>query len=125
MSTAVRKKAPAKALVFETADDLVQHLGVPASRIRLKPVPGTATERDAIRVTERDRPCELIDGTLVEKARRARESLLAGYLIEVLGAFVRAHNLGLVLGEGGMVRLVPGKICIPDVSFISWDSLPD
>jgi hypothetical protein len=52
-----------------TMEDLQQHLGgVPASRIRLFPPPGTATEEDALFIaSHEDRICELVDGILVEK----------------------------------------------------------
>ena len=51
---------------------------VPADRILTQPVPGTATFEDVVRANDRDgRLCELIDGTLVEKAMGWQESLLA------------------------------------------------
>ena len=50
---------------FKTAADVIEHLGVPADRIRLRPEPGTATVEDALSCTER--LCELVDGVLVEK----------------------------------------------------------
>ena len=37
---------------------------------------------------------------------------------------VEAHDLGLVLGGSGMLRILPDQVRIPDVSFISWDRLP-
>jgi Uma2 family endonuclease len=117
-----------KARTFETVADLVKHLGgIPPERILMWPTPGTAKEKDAIALADGDhkRLCELIDGILVEKTAGLRESLLAAYLIEILGPFVRARNLGLVLAPDGLVRLFRGQIRIPDVSFISWESLPD
>ena len=71
-----------------------------------------------------DRLCELVDGTLVEKTVGAYESYLPVWLIRVIGNFVEQNKLGIVLGEGGMMRLAPGLVRIPDVSFISWDRLP-
>ena len=38
--------------------------------------------------------------------------------------FVQLHNLGLVTGEAGMMRLMAGLVRIPDVAFISWTRLP-
>lgn len=53
---------------WTVADMLAQLGGVPPERIRLVPLPGTATEQDVIDVEARtDRLCELIDGVLVEK----------------------------------------------------------
>ena len=117
-----------KARTFETVADLVKHLGgIPAERILMWPPPGTAKDKDAIALADGDhrRLCELIDGILVEKTVGVRESFLATYLIEILSAFVRARNLGLLLAPDGLVRLFRGQIRIPDISFISWESLPD
>ena len=38
---------------------------------------------------------------------------------------MRKNRLGIVLGEAGMMRLAPGLVRIPDVSFVSWDRLPE
>jgi Uma2 family endonuclease len=45
--------------------------------------------------------------------------------VVLLGEFANRHDLGFVLGADGMARLAPGLIRIPDVSFISWRSVPD
>ena len=71
-----------------------------------------------------DRLYELVDGILVEKTVGAYEAYLAALLIQLLGAFARANHLGIVLGPDGMMRLSPGLVRIPNVSFISWDRLP-
>jgi len=111
----------------ETVADLIAQLGdIPPSRIRLHPPLGTATEEDVLRLeaAPNKRLCELIDGVLVEKVMGLPESLLAVFLIRHLESFVEAHNLGIVLGEAGMLRILPKQIRIPDVSFISWARLP-
>jgi Uma2 family endonuclease len=106
--------------------ELMERLGsIPPNRIRLSPPPGTATERDVlVRPGGVKRLCELVDGVLVEKVMGYYESLLAGLLIGYLREFLQQHDLGIVLGEGGMLRLAPGLVRIPDVSFISWDKFP-
>jgi Uma2 family endonuclease len=111
---------------LETLADLQHHLGdIPAWRIRLKPAPGTATEADVIAIHAREkRLYELIDGVLVEKGMGFRESLLAASLIVFLDRFVRPRKLGVITGEAGMLKLRIGLVRIPDVAFISWDSLP-
>ena len=111
---------------FQTVDELVDWLGgIPGHRIRLVPVPVTATEQDVIDAAEHeDRLFELVDGVMVEKAMGYMESVLAVYLGELIGAFVRARNLGLVAGESGMLKLMPKLIRIPDVSFVSWSRIP-
>src|ERR1700722_11547894 len=112
---------------LDTFADLLERLGhVPAERVRLVPSPGFATEADVIALEGRadKRLCELIDGTLVEKAVGYSESAPAAFLLVLLDAFVRPRNLGLVTGEQGMMRLWPGRVRIPDVAFVSWDHLP-
>ena len=109
-----------------TAADLVERFGaIPLSRIRHDPVPGTASERDVIEIHDReDRLYELIDGVLLEKTVGTYESYLAMLLGQLLGSYVRENDLGIVLGADGMMRLAPGLVRIPDVSFISWGRLP-
>jgi len=106
--------------------ELVAHVGdVPGDRIRLTPVPGSATEADLLHACEVEkRLCELIDGTLVEKSMGAIESYLAILLGRRIGDFVELHDLGILLGEAGMLRYSPKRIYIPDISFISWAQDP-
>lgn len=110
-----------------TAADLVQRFGaIPISRVRSDPPPGTGTEDDVVRIHDHeDRLCELVDGTLVEKTVGTYESYLAATIGRILGNFVVKRDLGIVLGADGMLRLSPGLVRIPDVSFISWDRLPN
>ena len=70
-----------------------------------------------------DRLCELVEGTLVQKTAGAYESYLASVLIRLIGNFVADNDLGVVLGEAGMVRLARGLVRAPDVSFTSWKRL--
>lgn len=109
-----------------TFADLLRELGdVPPNRVWLYPLPGTATEQDVLDIDDhQDRLCELIDGVLVEKAMGARESLLASVLIIAIGNFVYPRGLGIVLAPDGMLRLRPGLVRIPDVSFIARTALP-
>jgi Uma2 family endonuclease len=110
-----------------TIADLLAELGdIPPHRILLRPTPGTATEQDVIDLHERHkRLCELVDGVLVEKTMGFKESMLAALIINYLLTFVRPRGLGIVLGADGAVRLMPGLVRIPDVSFFSWDRFPD
>jgi Uma2 family endonuclease len=107
----------------ETLADLLRRLGnVPADRVRLRPPPGTATEEDVIRNNEspfRTAVCELVEGTLVEKPVGWEESEIAGIIITALNIFVRPRKFGHVLAPDGMLRLVPGLMRAPDVSFIA------
>jgi Uma2 family endonuclease len=110
-----------------TLADLLKRLGdVPPERIRLYRPLGSATEQDVIDIEAREnRLCELVDGVLVEKTvgyYEARLALLIGHFLE---DFLEQHDLGIVLGADGTLRLMPGLVRIPDVSFISWDRLPN
>jgi Uma2 family endonuclease len=108
---------------FRTVAELLHRLGdIPPERIRLRPTPGKATERDLLKPDAK--LCELIDGTLVEKTMGAVESMLNFEFGMFLGPFVKQHRLGIVLTADGMVRLMPGKVRLPDTCFISWDRLP-
>jgi Uma2 family endonuclease len=109
-----------------TMQDILDSLGnIPASRVRVWPYPGTATEQDVTFVQDHEnRTCELIDGTLVEKGMGFWESVVAATLVEILGPFVRNHQLGIVSGPDGTVRLKFGLVRAPDVAFISRSRLP-
>ncbi len=111
----------------ETAADLLDKLGgIHPRRVRLDPPLGTATERDLLRVLARTgRLYELVDGTLVEKAMGFLESFLALDLASFLQSFVKQHDLGILVGEAGTIRLLAGLVRMPDVAFISWQQLPE
>lgn len=107
--------------------DLAEKFGsIPLERIRIRPFPGTAKEKDVLEIHLREnRLCELVDGVLVEKTGGFREAYLAVVLGNILHAFVKAHKLGIVVGADGMMRLAAGLVRIPDVAFISWERLPN
>lgn len=111
---------------FTNVAELLDQLGgVPPERVLLRPSPGDATERDVIRLRDHDkRLCELVDGVLVEKAMGQYESRVAVVLIHFLETFLDTHDLGVVYGEAGTIRLMPGLVRIPDVTFVGWDRLP-
>jgi len=110
-----------------TVADLLEKLGsVPANRVRLRPPPGQATERDVLQIhAQTKRLCELIDGVLVEKPMGLRESFLAMYIGHLLWVFVMPRRLGIITGEAGMMRLESGRVRMPDVAFVSWAQLPN
>lgn len=110
----------------QTFADLFDELGgISPSRVRFRPAPGRATEKDVVRIeASENRLFELVDGVLVEKAMGAREALLASYIVHVLWDYLKDHDLGVALGADGMLRLRPRLVRIPDVSFISWNQIP-
>lgn len=121
-----RKLAPSRASV-RTLADLLHDLGdIPAERVLLTPPPGTATEKDVLEADAKfDRLCELVDGTLVEKAMGFRESREAGVLFSILDTHTEKTDEGIVNGESGTMRIMPNLVRIPDVSFVAWDRLPN
>jgi Uma2 family endonuclease len=110
-----------------TLADLLEHLGgISPQRIRLRPAPGMADERHLMAIRKHEaRLYELLEGVLVEKILGYEESSLACELIFYLKHFLHEHDLGNVAGADGALRLMRGLVRIPDVSFISWDRLPD
>ncbi len=110
----------------ETVADLLKQLGgVPAARVRMNPTPGTATEKDVIKLHDREgRLFELVDGVLVEKGLGFHESRLGVLLAVAICNFSHKHDLGVVLGADGTIRLAPGLVRIPDALFLSWERAP-
>lgn len=111
---------------IRTVGDLLRRLGgISPDRIRFDPPPGTATVGDVIRVDAKEnRHCELVEGTLVEKAVGFEEARVAGQLTTLINVFLVANDRGICVGDGGMMQIAPGLVRIPDVSFISWGRLP-
>jgi Uma2 family endonuclease len=108
--------------------DLLASLGnISPNRVRMKPAPGTATERDVVRIREKTRRIyELVDGTLVEKTMGYHESTLAMRL----AFFIQQWNLsngepGSLAGEAGTLKLMDKLVRSPDISFIRYERLPD
>jgi Uma2 family endonuclease len=110
----------------ETFGELLEQLGgVSPHRVRLRPPPGSATEKDLLDIlTRTNRPCELVDGVLVEKVMGYPESTSACQIIKLLGNFLDRHDLGNLAGMDGTMRLIPKLVRIPDVSFVRWEKLP-
>ncbi len=112
----------------ETVADVLERLGdIPANRVRWHPSPGTATERDLIAIVDgpNKRLCELVDGTLVEKAVGQYESRLAYLIGHFLENYLEKNDLGIGYGADAMLRIVAGRVRLPDVSFVSWEKLPN
>jgi Uma2 family endonuclease len=112
--------------IIRTLADLRKRLGnIPLDRIRFQPPPGTATEKDVVEAdAHENRLCELVDGTLVEKAMGFEEARVALQLGHLISSHLDENDLGICVGADGMMRIAPGLVRIPDVSFISWDRLP-
>lgn len=110
-----------------TLADLHDHLGgIPLNRIRGNPTPGQARVQDVVTIQGKEgRLYELIDGVLVEKTMGFFESRLAMLIAHFLETYLGDHDLGIVLGADGALRILPDQVRIPDVSFIAWRHFPD
>jgi Uma2 family endonuclease len=105
----------------DTLADLVDRLGgIPLTRIRLHPAPGTATEEDVVRF----RCCELLDGVIVEKGMGWEESIWETILGEFLGNYLRKNRIAVVAGADGLTRLEPGRVRIPDLGVYLLSRFP-
>src|SRR5579863_440261 len=120
-------KLASRPLKTRTVADLIKRLGdIPPSRIRMDPVPGTATERDVLEIEAREgKLCELVRGVLIEKTVGLFESIVAVVLAHFLESFLDRCDLGIVTGTSGPYRLMPHLVRIPDVSFVAWKKFPD
>lgn len=106
--------------------NLQDHLGgLSLERIRLYPPPGLATEADALRINDRKEAlCELVDGTLVEKVVSTFESYVAATIIYLITDYLQSNPIGIVTAGDGELWILPNRMRIPDVAFISWVRFP-
>ena len=78
--------------------------------VHTRPAPGTATRADADRLRAAGHLCELVDGTLIEKAVSFLTSVIASRLIWLLGDLVENEGLGWIGGADGYVDLYGGTL---------------
>lgn len=111
-----------------TLADLLADLGdVPPQRVRLHPAPGAATVQDLIENNDvrKDFRCELIDGTLVEKAHMSHvENSFTNIIAFYLQLFLRQSRMGKGFTEGAMYRLLGGDVRLPDYTVCLKDKFP-
>jgi Uma2 family endonuclease len=112
---------------YEDLGELLKRLGnISPKRICMNPPPGTATERDLIRMHGARRALyELVDGTLVEKGMGHKEAFLAAELTYLLRTFLEQYDLGYCTGADDLVRVMPELVRGPDVAFVSWTTRPE
>ena len=106
---------------FATVGELLRRLGdISPDRVRASPPLGTATEADLLR-GENEKPiCELVDGTLVEKAMGSPESFLAATIIVEIGIYLKTNRVGFLGAPDYLVRVSPDQVRVPDVSVTLW-----
>ena len=112
-------------MVPSTLEHLLQELGdIPANRVLQHPPPGTATLDDLMRANVTSQHlCELVDGTLVEKAMGYKQSVVAMTIGRLIGILVTKNKLGLISGADGFFRL-HSTTRGPDVAFVHRDRVP-
>ena len=121
----IELEAPRPAMPRRTFAQILDQLGgIPADRVRLDPLPGTATEEDAFQVNYKECLCELIDGTIVKRPMGVQEDFFGNILAHYLWEFVKSRKLGMVIGPRSMYRMSGGNLREPDVSFTSRQRLP-
>jgi Uma2 family endonuclease len=133
-STVMRQRRRKLKGRFPTLEDVLTQLGgIPASRLLIEPSPGSATEADLILIEASGGPiCELIDGALVRKhvgaAGEWDTAFFESRLAMILGVFIEIYlqkrKLGIVVGEGAYLRVYRGQVRAPDLSYISWTTMP-
>jgi Uma2 family endonuclease len=123
---------PAMSLTISTstetlADRLDRLGGISPARIPMVPPPGTAVEEDVLTKSAHGerRIYELVEGLLIEKTGDIRTAWMAGILQSRVHEFIERHDLGIAAGAGGPLRLAPGLVRVPDLSFVGWHQLPD
>ena len=89
--------------------------------------PALLTADDLLQLPPTDKHTELVRGVMVVREPPGfRHGAIAVNLAILLGQFVRAHDLGLVLSESGFVLFSsPDTVRGPDVSFVRRQRVPD
>ena len=106
---------------FATVGELLRRLGdISPDRVRATPPVGTATETDLLREESEKPICELIDGTLVEKAMGNAESFLAMTIAGEIRIYLKANRIGYLGGEAFLVRVTKSQLRAPDVAVTLW-----
>ncbi|MFV0442682.1 MAG: Uma2 family endonuclease [Planctomycetaceae bacterium] len=130
MSTAALIEPEALGLgqAARTVADLLEELGgIAPERVRLHPLPGEATANDLIENNDvrKDFRCELIRGTLVEKAHMSHvENSYTTVIAFYLHAYLMRTRLGKGFTEGAMYALLGGDIRLPDFTVCLNDKFP-
>jgi Uma2 family endonuclease len=57
------------------------------------------------------------------KAMGFFEDRVSGVLLYFLESYLEEHDFGFCVGAQALMRIVPGRVRLPDVSFISWDKV--
>jgi Uma2 family endonuclease len=110
-----------------TVADMLRDLGdIPPERVLASPAPGTVTFEQMVEVNDRRRGpvYEWVDGTLVEKPMGQFEGWVTFIILGQFDRYLEAHDIGMIYTPDVVMHILPGIGRAPDVSFLSWASLP-
>lgn len=97
----------------------------PIERIRFSPLPGAATKHDLIRLIDNEgKHCELIHGTLIEKAIGSFEGVLAGWIVTHFNNYLVNNEIGIAFGDRTPIEFAPHLIYEPDCGIILSSRFP-
>ena len=111
---------------IKTLADLRQRLGgIPLERIWFHPRRAPPRKRMSSRPRhERTGFANWSTAPWWRKRWGSRKSRLAVELAHLVKSYLDQNDLGICVGADGMMRIAPGLVRIPDLSFITWDRLP-
>ena len=66
---------------------------------------------------------ELVEGTLVEKPVGLEQAFLGGNIIGPLWIYLRTRPIGRVYSADAMLRVLPGLVRLPDVTFLTAEQV--
>ena len=80
---------------------------------------------DYLRLCREDDEYELLDGVLVRRmAAQLPHEWLFQWMLRLVGGYVEAHGLGVVLGSRTPVQITPYRVRLPDLLFVRTERMP-
>ncbi len=104
---------------------ILTQLGVGPDRVYSLGRPATTDDLFQLKTTRPTQRFELVSEYLLEKPMGSRESYLGFMLAGYLWAYNQVHNLGVFGLPDNLMQLQPGLVYLPDLSFTSWNRLPN
>jgi Uma2 family endonuclease len=80
---------------------------------------------DYLRLCREDDDYELLDGVLVRRmAAQLPHEWLFQWMLRLVGGYVEARGLGVVLGSRTPVQITPYRVRLPDLLFVRTERMP-